>query len=161
LEQDIYDHLRDPDSGDTSNADRQDARLRFRHLVGPAIYLGRIPEGVQPVAAFLRRVTSGEAYHVAGEDDTAQPVIEFVVVARGRNRDAVETASRGRDALEAAEQLRLIFSGYSGLIGEAWCSSATVERGAMQIPSAAVDGSDDWVYAYSLDFRFTVDQVVV
>lgn len=153
LERDIYDHLRDPDSGDTTNADRQNARQRFRHLVGPAVYLGRIPEGVQPIAAFIRRVHGGSAYHMTGEDATAQPIVEFVIVARDFNR--------GLDALEAAENLRLIFSSYAGTIGEVWCSSATIERDAMQIPSTAVDGSDDWVYAYSLDFRFTVDQVVV
>lgn len=147
----IYDHLRNYTTGDTTDAVRQTARQRFIHLAGNVVYLGRIPEDAGPVAVCIRRLDGGEQYQLLGEHTSSQPTIEFLVVG---------TDPYGKTVLDVADNLRLIFSGYRGEMGEHYCSGATVESSVMISPRTFGDGSDRWVHGFSLSMRFTVDQTV-
>lgn len=149
----IAEHLRDPDSGDTSNATRQAARRAFVHHAGPRVYLGRIPEGPSPpVAVAIRLVDGGEQYGVAGEIASAQPVVEFLVV--GRDPDS-------KLVLTVADSIRLIFSGLATqYLGDLWLRSAHVERTNQIAPRLYGDGSDRWSHAVVLDLVFSVTQTV-
>lgn len=149
----IAEHLRDPESGDTSNATRQAARRAFVHHAGPRVYLGRIPEGPSPpVAVAIRLVDGGEQYGVAGEVGVAQPVVEFLVV--GRDPDS-------KHVLTVADSIRLIFSGLATqYLGDMWLRSASVERSNQVPPRLYGDGSDRWSHAVVTDVVFSVTQSV-
>lgn len=147
----IYDHLRNYTTGDTSDVVRQTARQRFIHLAGNVVYLGRIPEDAGPVAVCIRRVDGGEQYQILGEHTSSQPTIEFLIVG---------TDPYGKSVLEVADNLRLIFSGYRGNIGQHYCSGAMVESSFNLQPSPFGDGSDKWVHVFSISIQFTVDQTV-
>lgn len=149
----IAEFLRDPDSGDTSNATRQAARRAFVHHAGPKVYIGRIPENLSPpVAVAIRLVDGGEQYGVTGEIATCQPVVEFQVVGHDPHWKHVSAV---------ADSIRLIFSGLATqYLGDLWLRSAHVERTNHGSPKLYGDGSDRWSHAVVVDVIFTVSQIV-
>jgi len=156
IERAIYDHLIDPSSGDASNDNRQTARYRLRNLAGNAIYVGRIPDKDVPYALLLRRVDGGHVYNLDGEEQTAQPIVEFTLYGR-REDSAIEV-------LNGIEYVRKIFSGYRGDLGnssEHFVYGCTIERDLMPLSLAPPDGLNKWLHRYSMDLRFTIDQEAI
>lgn len=151
IEQAIADHLRNASSGDVTNSVRQTARDKFRHLAGK-VYLGRLPEDAIPLGVAIRVIGGGERYTLDGEYELAQPLVEFLIVGRD--------VEHGPKVLELKDAIRKIFSGYRGAMGDRHVYGCTLERSASLSPARFGDGSDQWVHAYTLDFRFTTNQEV-
>lgn len=152
IERAIYDHLSSDET--LPNAQRQTAKLTFRHNAGRSVFLGRVPtDNPAPIAVSIRRITGGETYNTVGEEGTAQPVVEVLLMGRD--------PQHATQVLAAAEALRIVFSGYVGPLGDHYCQGCQVVRSQSLAPLLLPDGADRWNHAYICDLQFTVDQVVV
>lgn len=147
----IFDHLTNPTSGSTTDTVRQHARAYVRDHLGRNIFSGRAPSTAGSPACTMRQLTGGQEYHLAGQENLADPIIELAVMSR--DPDAFE-------CVLVADALRRVFTGYRGILGELFCHGCTMERGVQEIPARWVDNSDDWHHVASLDLRFTVNVLV-
>lgn len=152
LESEIVHYLRDVTNGDS---DRQAYREQLRARVGDNIFHGRIPASAKgPYALTLKRINTRRFHDLAAEDTLAQAVIQFTAI--GNESPAVV-----QEICEYA--LRLSLNSYRGTLGKGPTTihDVTVERDGMPLPGDPYEGSDNWKFAYSIDFRVSYTQEAI
>lgn len=155
LESEIVYFLRHTSSGsDISNTTRQSAREALRSIIGDNIFHGRVPAGtVGPYAVILKRISTRRFHDLPSEDDLAQAIVQVTVIGNDSPAMVQEICER---------HLRLSINMYRGTLGlvPTTVYDTTIERDGMPLPGAAYEGSDQWKFSYSMDFRVSYNQEV-
>ena len=154
IEEAIKTFLTDATDGDQTQSARNTARSAIASDIGLRVYLGRRPQGSTGPAVTLRRVTSQRYDDLAGEDGTVQHRVDVNVWTK---RDSVPPAK----VCDIADNIRQALGQYRGTMGDVTVLGVTLERDAMEIVIPPRDGSDDWSFVYSMEFKLTYGQTAV
>lgn len=120
-------------------------------LVGNRIYVDRVPRSGFGNAITISVTSANHEYNLLGEEPCPQAIIDVSVRCEG------EIATYNREQI--ARRVRSVLSGYTGRVqtagfGEIWIQGCTIVS-QFSITDKPVDGSDNWIFRRSFDFRIT------
>ena len=123
-----------------------DSKPNVRAALNGRIFAGRAPQTIPMPYVLLTQLGAVHEYATTGEITEVQPTIQVDVFARGPKGHLTASV--------IAERIRDAMSGYVGVMGTTTVQGCTIERDN-ELVDLEADGSDDWVYQRSIDYRLT------
>lgn len=122
-------------------------RKAIRNRIGSrGVFRGRVPQNYDgQVAIVLDRIGGDPLYNLSGEDTLAEVTISVDVIAKRANGEPI--------AEQLEEDIRDAISGYRGTWADTTVRGCTKTGQPREIRTPPVDGSDDWSYRISTDYR--------
>ena len=155
IERALYEFIKNPFSGDTSQAARNTAREYVSDQVGTRIYLDRRPQSELDPAITIRTVQVFAFQDLPGEPGCIRSLVDITVWGQYGGLAPIESVELAKNYLHPA------LAHYRGSMGSLYVQGVSLE-GANMLPAyAPIDASDRWTFAYSLTFEIMHQQAVI